>query len=198
MDPKDLAPHFASFGRNVTIGSGVRFIAPEKVHIGDDVIIEDWAVVDADHGQWIRLEHQVRIGRGTQLICSGHGFDLGFIHMKPRSNTGYFNVVTGHGGTTIGEDSMLGPLTSLNGYWHTYDRLDIPMRSQSGAAKPIIIEDDVYIASHAMVLGVRIGRGAIVAAGAVVREDVPPLAMVAGVPARVIGSRERFAEAAAQ
>lgn len=52
---------------------------------------------------------------------------------------------------------------------------------------PIVIEDDAWIAVRATVLkGVRIGRGAVVAAGAVVVRDVPPHTLVAGVPARVV------------
>jgi acetyltransferase-like isoleucine patch superfamily enzyme len=55
------------------------------------------------------------------------------------------------------------------------------------ASAPVAIEDDVWIGAKATVLsGVRIGRGAIVAAGAVVVKDVPPFTLVAGVPARVI------------
>lgn len=52
---------------------------------------------------------------------------------------------------------------------------------------PIVIEDDVWIGARAIVLkGVRIGRGAIVAAGAVVTREVPPFTLVAGNPAREI------------
>lgn len=55
---------------------------------------------------------------------------------------------------------------------------------------PIIIGNDVWIGTRAMILdGVRIGDGAIVAAGAVVTKDVPPFAVVAGVPANVIKYR---------
>lgn len=56
--------------------------------------------------------------------------------------------------------------------------------------KSVIIEDYVWIASRATILpGVTIGRGAVVASCAVVTKDVPPLSVVAGVPARVIGKR---------
>ncbi|HPU00025.1 MAG TPA: DapH/DapD/GlmU-related protein, partial [Armatimonadota bacterium] len=56
---------------------------------------------------------------------------------------------------------------------------------------PIVIEDYVWIGSRATVLpGVRIGRGAVVAAGAVVTRDVAPLTVVGGVPARPIGERK--------
>jgi 2,3,4,5-tetrahydropyridine-2,6-dicarboxylate N-acetyltransferase len=55
------------------------------------------------------------------------------------------------------------------------------------SAKPVILEDDVLIGANAVVLeGVRVGKGSVVAAGAVVVSDVPPNVVVAGVPARVI------------
>jgi len=54
-------------------------------------------------------------------------------------------------------------------------------------SKPIVIEDHVWIATNAVILpGVRLGRGAVVAAGAVVAKDVPPLGIVAGNPARLL------------
>jgi acetyltransferase-like isoleucine patch superfamily enzyme len=54
-------------------------------------------------------------------------------------------------------------------------------------AAPVVIEDDAWIGARATVLkGVTIGRGAVVAAGAVVTKSVPARSVVAGVPARVI------------
>lgn len=55
------------------------------------------------------------------------------------------------------------------------------------SAKPVVIEDDVLVGANAVILeGVRVGRGSVVAAGAIVVEDVPENVVVAGVPARVL------------
>lgn len=59
------------------------------------------------------------------------------------------------------------------------------------SSKPVVIEDDVLLGANAVVLeGVRVGRGAVVAAGAIVIEDVPENAVVAGIPARIIKMKD--------
>lgn len=60
----------------------------------------------------------------------------------------------------------------------------------SARIAPVIIEDYVWIASRATILpGVKIGRGSVIACGAIVTKDIPPLSIVAGVPAKIIGER---------
>lgn len=59
------------------------------------------------------------------------------------------------------------------------------------SADPVIVEDDVLIGANAVVIeGVRIGKGAVVAAGSVVIKDVPPNMVVAGIPARIIKEKD--------
>lgn len=63
----------------------------------------------------------------------------------------------------------------------------LPDKYYDVAEAPIVIEDDAWICFNAVILkGVVVGRGAIVAASAVVTKDVPPFSVVAGNPARVI------------
>lgn len=61
-----------------------------------------------------------------------------------------------------------------------------------GRTKKVIISDYVWIGTRATILpGVHIGKGAVVAAGAIVTKDVPEYVVVAGVPARIVGNRNR-------
>jgi acetyltransferase-like isoleucine patch superfamily enzyme len=90
------------------------------------------------------------------------------------------------GGLRIGDQVSLSPEVIVLTADHDLAAPGFPLRH-----RPVVIEDHVWIGMRALVLpGVRIGRGAVVAAGAVVTRDVEPLSIVAGVPARVVGHRD--------
>ena len=92
----------------------------------------------------------------------------------------------------MGDFVMVGPEVVFLAQVHRSDSTEVPMVLQ-GAVRypPTIVEDDVWIGLRAIIMpGLRIGRGAIVGAGAVVTRDVPPYAVVAGVPARLLRSRK--------
>ena len=104
-----------------------------------------------------------------------------------------------------GNDDMVVPLMSLGAvlggratvgaHCHVGAGTVLAGVVEPASATPVVIEDDVLIGANAVVLeGVRVGRGAVVAAGAVVVEDVPAGAVVAGVPARVIKQAADVAE----
>lgn len=94
------------------------------------------------------------------------------------------------GSVTIGAESFCGQFVALLAGTHDHHqfgrdrRLAIPKEGLD-----IVIGEGVWLGSRATVLGpCRIGDHAVVAAAALVKDDVPPYAIVAGVPARVVGS----------
>ena len=94
-------------------------------------------------------------------------------------------------GLSIGAHSMIGGGVLICGVNHGYALQGVPMRHQPVEAAPIVIGQDVWIGMGAIILpGVTIGDGAVVGAGAVVTSDVPPWAVVTGVPARLAKYRK--------
>ncbi|MGV8080239.1 MAG: acyltransferase [Syntrophales bacterium] len=115
----------------------------------------------------------------TYGLSVGHRFSI---------NTGA--LLDARGGITIGDGVMVGPFAVMVSSDHDPGRPGIPMTSRDHMLAPVTIEDDVWIGAHAVILkGVRIGRGTVVAAGAVVSSSVEPYSVVAGMPARIVKSR---------
>jgi len=112
------------------------------------------------------------------------------------------NVFIGPGATLqasvsrimIGNKVMLGPNVTIMGGDHNVSEIgrfmfDVKEKRPEND-QPVVIEDDVWVGAGATILkGVRLGRGSIVAAGAIVTQNVPPYAIVAGVPARIVRFR---------
>ncbi|MFV8819142.1 acyltransferase [Haliea sp. E17] len=103
-------------------------------------------------------------------------------------NSGF--VITSDEMVTIGNDVMIGEYVSIRDSDHTYSDIEIPMNQQGITTSPVKIEDDVWVGRGAAILkGVTVGRGAIVAANSLVNKNVEPFSIVGGVPAKQISSR---------
>jgi len=90
---------------------------------------------------------------------------------------------------SIGRGVLIAPGVYITDHNHSV-AIGTPMFEQPCSASAVIIGDDVWIGARAVILpGVEIGDGAVIAAGAVVTKHVPPMAIVGGVPARVIRFR---------
>lgn len=125
----------------------------------------------------------VNIERGAQF---GYNLEIG-----DNSGLGIDATVITAGGIIIGNNVMMGPDVVILTQDHGHDDATKPMIGQGYVKAPIIIEDDVWIGTRAIVLsGIRIGKSAIVGAGAVVTKDVPPFTIVGGNPAKVLKTRD--------
>lgn len=92
---------------------------------------------------------------------------------------------------TIGDDVMMAPEVIIFSVSHETSDTSMPMRLQGNKSpNPVNIDNDVWIGQRAIILpGITIGKGAIIASGAVVTKDVPDFAVVGGNPAKVIKTR---------
>ena len=99
----------------------------------------------------------------------------------------------------IGDNVLIGPGTYIWTQNHKFENPIIPIRLQGSEVLPVMIEDDVWIAAGCVILpGVTIGKGSVVAAGAVVTRTAAPFSVIAGVPARRMSVRGQLAEGAAR
>jgi acetyltransferase-like isoleucine patch superfamily enzyme len=152
-------------------------------------LLPSWQIV-----QYIRRRYYQRVLRecGDDLSVT-QGVILEFPAKLALGSRVFINrgtIVTARAPINIGDDALIGPFVVINSGNHGYANKLVPMNSQEHVAAPITIEEDVWIGAQTVVLkGVTVGRGAVVAAGSVVTKDVPPYAVVAGTPARVINYR---------
>lgn len=174
-------------GRNVAFGANVVLRHPHKIAVGDNVVIDDNCCLDAKGttNRGIVLERGVFLGRNTILSCKN-----GDIVLDEDANVGFNVEVFSAARVRIGRKVLIAAYTYLVGGDHLYDRIDIPVLEQGRTARGIEVDDNVWLGAHVVVAdGVRIGRDAVVGAGAVVTADVPEYHVAAGVPARVIRDR---------
>lgn len=135
----------------------------------------------------IALGNGVRVGRGSFLTASRGSLTIGDNSaVSPNVNIG-----ADDGEILIGGGVAIGPGTVIRAANHRYDSLDKPIINQGHSPGKVVIEDDVWIGANCVLTpDTRVGRGAIVGAGAVVTRNVAPFTIVGGVPARVIGRRD--------
>ena len=134
----------------------------------------------------MRLGNGVRLGRGCFVTATEGELVLhDSVALSPNVHVG-----ADSGRIEIGAHTAIGPGTVIRAANHRIDRQDMPIMHQGHVPGLIVIEEDVWIGANCVITpDVRIGRGAVVGAGAVVTRNVAPFSIVGGVPAKLIGMR---------
>lgn len=153
-------PFFHKKGKGASIRRRTRMdVFPyNNFSIGKDSAIEDFSTVNNGVGD-VFIGDRTRIGLGNTLI----------------------------GPVKIGNDVRLAQNVVMSGLNHDYEDVSLPISQQGVSTAPIVIEDETWIGSNAMVVaGVTVGKHCVIAGGSIVTKDIPPYSVVAGNPARVL------------
>jgi acetyltransferase-like isoleucine patch superfamily enzyme len=153
-------------GRNAKIYEGVKLASKKgcPIHIGDNVSIEKGVVMSTSESGKISMGNNVYIGE--------------------------YSILTSNKEIEIGNNVLISPHNDIVDFNHIYKDISRPVNEQGISAKKITIEEDVWIGSGCKILmGVTIGKGAVVGAGSIVTKDISPCHVVVGNPAKTIKVR---------
>jgi len=160
----------------------------ERIQLLETVVLDPTCFIAPQARLFAEPGRTIRVGPGASIAAEAfvHGPVTLGAHVSVNSRA---TLDGGKGGISVGEGTRIASGASLYAFDHQLDPTR-PIREQPVRSRGIVIGEDVWIGASAGVTdGVRIGAGAVVAMGAVVTRDVPEFAIVAGVPARVIGDR---------
>ncbi len=174
-----LLPLLRQVGTGVQLGRGVAMRHPGKIAIGDRTAIDDGCLLDARGvapGKF-SIGSDVLISQGSVLTAKT---SQGFIEIGDHVTIGKKCIVGSNGGIRIGSWVGIGAGSYLGGGRYRTEDPDTPILKQELYSQgPVVIEDDCWIGAGAIILdGVTIGRGSIIGAGAIIRQDISPFTVV--------------------
>lgn len=160
-------------GERCTFQFRVEFIHRWRVRFGKECIVDAYAqfkcptTVDPSVDYNIDFADNVFIGCGT--------------------------IIDANQSIRIGKNTFIAPYCFITDTSHNFADSNLPIRLQGCDYKSVVIGEDVWIGAHVVILaGVTIGNGSVVGANSTIIRDVPPGAVVAGSPARIIKYRPGF------
>ncbi len=179
---------FLSVGPGLILGRGLVVRHPGRMRFGANVAIDDGAFIDASGAG----EIGVQLGDG--VVVSRNCIILGKngpIVFKERVDIGFNCSFASAAGITVGACTIIAGNCYIGGGRYHHEALDLPIMDQGAYSRgEIVIGENCWIGAGAIILdGVKLGKGVIVGAGAVVTKDVPDFAIVAGTPATILRMR---------
>lgn len=187
-----LPPLLSEGGKGVSVGKGVIIRQPNRVHLGKNVLIDDYAALDvrtdessaADAG--IYIDDHALIGRQSIIIAKGGKVSLG-----KACNVSSYCRIGSQSKVVIGDSVLIAAYAYIGAGNHKLDDLNQPIMEQGmDILSGVSIGKNVWVGARVTILdGVTIGDDAVIGAHSLVLENVPPRAIVVGTPAKIIKYR---------
>lgn len=187
-----LKPFLKNSKGLVFVGTRVKVRHGYQLSAGKNLILDDNVSVNALSTDGIVMGDHVSIARDSILFCTGVIAQKGKgIIIGDRTGIGARAFLAGQGGITIGDDVITGPNIQIFSENHNFSDLSQTIKQQGVTKQSTIIGNNCWIGGGVTILaGVTIGDGCVIAAGSVVTKSVPANSVVAGVPAKVVKSRD--------
>ncbi len=182
---------FKKSGKMTFIGSRVKIRSKKHLLCGSGLTIEDGCFINALCKNSVHIGNNFSLGRNSIIECTGVIRELGE-GLEIGDNVGIAAnaFISVRGTVKIGSSTIFGPGVKLFSENHIYTDRSAPIYLQGAERQGIEIGEDCWIGADAIILdGVKIGKGSVVAAGAVVNKDVAEYSIVGGIPAKIIGNR---------
>ncbi|MHB1346012.1 MAG: DapH/DapD/GlmU-related protein [Candidatus Humimicrobiaceae bacterium] len=181
---------FKKIGKGVVFGRNVTIRHPNRIIIGDNVLIDENCMLDAKgiENNGIVIKNGTYIGRNTILSCKD-----GDIILDENVNIGFNCEVQSSSYVSIGKNTLLAAYVYIIAGDHAHEPDEQSLDLVQGTSKGIIIGDNCWLGAKSTVLdGINIGNDTIIGASAVVNKDVAPFSVAVGIPAKVIKNRQPY------
>lgn len=158
-----------------------------KLSIGDNVTFKRNVEIRVHNNAVIEIGSNIKIDRGVRLLATNDAKTK----ISDGTRIGCYSILNGGDNITIGKKILISGFVYLQTSQHNFEKTD-DIQSQGYSHAPITLGDDVWIGSHVTVLpGCHLHKGSIIGSNAVVTKSVDENNIVAGVPAKVIKTRNQ-------
>ena len=180
----------AQVGTRFGLGRNVRLLHPTCFRAGHDVTIMDNSYLHCLSTRGVQFGSHTSIDRNLWLSCGVVPGNPGYFEIGDHSYIGPNAVMGADGPIVIGSHVQMGPNVTITAENHVFSDPSRRINEQGIRHQGITVEDDCWIGGGVIILdGVRIGRGSVIGAGAVVTRSIAPYSVAIGVPAQVVRNR---------